>query len=202
VTIETQGAAAHSSLSELGSASAVEPLLDALAAIRGLYFPVHPEFGATTANIGVIEAGTAPNVVAERGRAEVLFRTGISVDAVLSDVRDAAGGAARVTVAYRSEPVRFRVPARAVREAPIVSFACDLPLLPAWGEPMLVGPGSIREAHAAGESVSMRDVETAVEIYRTLALSLLTAGEAHLAPQDAAAAGAAARFTFGSLDSP
>lgn len=202
VTIETQGAAAHSSLvSELGSASAVERLLDALGAIRGLDFPVHPEFGATTANIGVIEAGTAPNVVAERGRAEVLFRTGVSADTVLSDVRDAAGGATRVTVDYRSEPARFRVPALDVREASIVSFACDLPLLPSWGEPLLVGPGSIRDAHAAGERVSLRDVETAVEIYRTLALSLLTAGEAHLAPQDAAA-GTAARFTFGSLDPP
>ena len=79
------------------------------------------------------------------------------------------GGArtrARVSVPYRSEPTGFRVPRGEPGE--IVSFACDLPLLDRWGEPILVGPGSIEHAHAADERVDLADVEAAARIYRDL----------------------------------
>src|SRR5437868_1525422 len=112
VAIETRGVAAHSSLQgEAAARSAVDPLLEVLAKLRSLGFPEDPVFGNTTMNIGVVEAGTAPNVVAERGRAEVLFRSGVAVDRVLDAVRAAAREAgAQMAVPYRSEPTAFRVP--------------------------------------------------------------------------------------------
>jgi acetylornithine deacetylase len=64
-----------------------------------------------------------------------------------------------------------------------VSFACDLPLLPAWGEPILVGPGSILDAHGAEEKVELEDIERAVEIYTRLARGLLAEGDGYLAPK-------------------
>ena len=183
LAIETRGVAAHSSLQgEAAARSAVDPLLEALAKLKALAFPEDAVFGNTTMNIGVVEAGTAPNVVAERGRAEVLFRTGIGVDRVLGAVRAAAAGAgAELTVPYRSEPTAFRVPRGEKGE--IVAFACDLPLLGAWGEPVLVGPGSIEQAHAADERVDLDEVERAARIYRDLVEALLSRGEDALEPR-------------------
>jgi acetylornithine deacetylase len=183
VALETRGTAAHSSISDRGrSGSAVEPLLDVLAEIRRQDFPDDPTFGSTTVNIGVIAAGTAPNVVAEKGRAEVLWRTGVPIARVLEAVSALARGKAELSVAYRSEPVRFRVPRALAKDSPIVSFACDLPLLPRWGQPILVGPGSILDAHASHERVRLSDVAEAAAIYRDLALGLLRDGEDHLEP--------------------
>lgn len=182
VAIETRGVAGHSSIAE-GARSAVDPLLDVLARIRALRFTDDPVFGATTVNVGVLEAGTAPNVVAERGRAEILFRTGIPVEEVLATVAQAAAGSAEVSVPYRSEPVAFRVPRTQASgpSAEIVSFACDLPLLSRWGAPLLAGPGSIAHAHAADERVSLPEVEAAVALYRDTVEGLLAEGDRYLA---------------------
>lgn len=183
VAIETQGVAAHSSLEAPGAArSAVDPLLDVLARLRALRFADDPVFGGTAMNIGILEAGTAPNVVAEKGRAEVLFRTGLPVAGVLEAVRAAASASgASITVPYRSEPIVFRMPRGEKGE--IVAFACDLPLLDAWGEPILVGPGSIEQAHAADERVDLAEVEDAARIYRELVQALIARGEEALEPR-------------------
>jgi acetylornithine deacetylase len=178
VAIETRGKAGHSSTA--APRSAVDPLLDVLSEIRALRFPEDPDFGTTTANIGVLEAGTAPNVVADRGRAEILFRTGAPVAPLLASLEALCAGRAELAVPYRSDPIAFRVPAG--RASRIVSFACDLPLLSAWGEPILVGPGDIADAHAAEEKVELSEVERAVGIYADLARRLLGKGEESLAP--------------------
>src|SRR5687767_3944277 len=136
IEVEARGVAGHSSIPDSGR-SAVEPLLDFLGDLRALRLPEHPTFGGTTMNIGVLQAGTAPNVIAESARAEVIFRTGESIETLLAHVRPIAEGRVSLTVGYRSDPVTFRCPKGEAGE--IVSFACDLPLLPAWGEPILFG---------------------------------------------------------------
>jgi acetylornithine deacetylase len=177
ISIEVRGRAGHSSSAESGS-SAVPPLLDFPDAVRRLDFPEDPTFGQTTMNVGVLEAGTAPNVTAERARAEVLFRTGVPVEQLLSRIQPLAKPPVTLQVPYRSDPIRFRLPKGLQGE--IVSFACDLPLLPAWGQPILVGPGSISEAHSADEKVDLSQIEEAVALYEGLVRSLLSQGEEHL----------------------
>jgi acetylornithine deacetylase len=180
ISVEARGKAGHSSALDSGS-SAVPPLLDFLDAVRRLDFPEDPAFGATTMNIGVIEAGTAPNVIAERARAEVLLRTGIAVEELLSRIQPLVQPPLTLAVPYRSDPIRFRVPNGSGGE--IVSFACDLPLLPRWGQPILIGPGSILDAHATEEKVDLSQIEEAVSIYGDLVLGLLIDGESFLAPK-------------------
>jgi acetylornithine deacetylase len=177
VVLETQGVAGHSSIPESGS-SAVDPLLDLLNDLRALQMPEHPLFGKTTMNVGLLQAGTAPNVIADAARAEIVFRTGEPVERLLAHVQALALRQGKVSVGYRSDPVSFRCPRG--RPAKVVSFACDLPLLPAWGEPILVGPGSILEAHAAEERVALPEVERAVGIYAELVGGLLEKGEDYL----------------------
>lgn len=180
IEVEARGVAGHSSIPESGR-SAVDPLLDFLNDLRAMRMPDHPVFGRTTMNIGVLQAGTAPNVIAESARAEVIFRTGEAIETLLAHVRPMAEGRVDVSVGYRSDPVSFRCPKGESGE--IVSFACDLPLLPAWGEPILFGPGSIRDAHGAEEKVALSEVEEAVSVYAELVRSLLARGEACLAPR-------------------
>jgi acetylornithine deacetylase len=181
IHVETRGVSGHSSRIEPGQ-SAVELMLDFLSDLRRISFPDHPLFGATTMNIGVLEGGSAPNVVAENARAEVLLRTGASVDSLLETIRTCAGDRAVVTVPYRSEPTFFRVPRGT--NGPVVSFACDLPLLTAWGEPLLVGPGSIEDAHTTQEKIALAEVEEAVTVYADLAAELMQRGEVFLEPRE------------------
>ncbi len=128
-------------------------------------------------NIGVLRAGTAPNVIAGQAHAEVLFRTGLLVERLLSQIQQLSTGLT-LEVPYRSDPIRFRVPKG--HRGQIVSFACDLPLLTEWGEPLLVGPGSIRDAHAPDEKVDLSEIEQAVLVYVGAARELLSRGEEYL----------------------
>lgn len=182
IRAEARGTPGHSSAPGSGR-SAVPPLLDFLGDLRAAAFPADPVFGETTLNIGVLEAGTAPNVIADRARAEVLFRTGEPVERLLSRIEPAATGRVSLEVPYRSERILFRVPRGLTEPREIVSFACDLPLLPAWGDPILVGPGSILDAHVAEEKVELAEIEKAVGIYSALALGLLKDGEKYLEPK-------------------
>lgn len=180
IEVEARGVSGHSSEPSTGL-SAVDPLLEFLNDLRAMKLPEHPTFGSTTMNIGVLQAGTAPNVIAESARAEIIFRTGEPIETLLAHIRPMAQGRVEVRVGYRSDPVSFRCPKTSPGE--IVSFACDLPLLPAWGEPILFGPGSIRDAHGAEEKVSLAEVASAVGVYVGLVRGLLSQGEACLAPR-------------------
>jgi acetylornithine deacetylase len=131
-------------------------------------------------NIGVLQGGSAPNVTAMSAHAEILFRTGEPVAALLNRIEEVAAGRAAVGIPYRSDPIFFRVPRG--REGDVVAFACDLPLLSQWGEPLLIGPGSIEDAHAAVEKVDLEEVEEAVRIYADLARGLLSRGQDYLEP--------------------
>jgi acetylornithine deacetylase len=55
-----------------------------------------------------------------------------------------------------------------------VAFTTDVPsLMGAWGEPFLIGPGSIHLAHTAEERVPKRELVEAVEIYARMTTALL-----------------------------
>ena len=52
------------------------------------------------------------------------------------------------------------------------------PLLVELGAPLLIGPGSILDAHTAHERVSKRELECAVKLYVRLVRALLAQTEA------------------------
>ena len=49
----------------------------------------------------------------------------------------------------------------------------DIPSLTNWGEPVLVGPGSIHVAHTEHEHVEKAELEAAVDVYCEVARKLL-----------------------------
>ena len=56
----------------------------------------------------------------------------------------------------------------------IAKFTTDIPSLTAWGEPFLLGPGSIHVAHTPAEKISKRELLEAVDLYVDLATGLVS----------------------------
>jgi len=54
----------------------------------------------------------------------------------------------------------------------VAAFTTDIPSLSNWGEPLLLGPGSIHVAHTEGEFVEKAQLLEAVEIYCEMAKRL------------------------------
>ena len=169
--IKTTGKAAHSAYPEEGE-SAIEALLDILDDIRHTKFPNDDFFGETTVNIGVIEGGVALNVIAPRAEASLLIRLTTPraqiEDALLSVIR----GRGEIEVLSCSEPVRM-LEVEGFKQK-TVRFTTDIPYLTNWGQPLLLGPGSILVAHTKNEFVFKKDLEQAVELYTTLTKDLLS----------------------------
>jgi acetylornithine deacetylase len=70
------------------------------------------------------------------------------------------------------------VPAVGLRALPgfattVVKFTTDIPRLSAWGEPLLLGPGSIHVAHTPEERVAKSQLVEAAELYAELVRRLL-----------------------------
>lgn len=168
--ITTSGRAAHSAYPEFGE-SAIEKLLDILQDIRAIDWPEDSFFGATTCNIGVLEGGTRPNVIPDNARAELQIRLGIDIEQVKRIVERAVSGRGEVEYASAHNPVRlFSVPGF---EETVVRFTTDIPYLSNWGKPLLLGPGSILDAHTDHERISKRELEQAVDLYVKLAQILM-----------------------------
>jgi acetylornithine deacetylase len=55
----------------------------------------------------------------------------------------------------------------------VAKFTTDIPALSNWGEPLLLGPGSIHVAHTEGEYVERKQLCEAVDLYCTMAKKLL-----------------------------
>ncbi|HEU4837297.1 MAG TPA: M20/M25/M40 family metallo-hydrolase [Pyrinomonadaceae bacterium] len=167
--ITTEGRAAHSAYPEAGE-SAIEKLLDILQKIRACEWPEDSFFGTTTCNIGVLGGGTRPNVIADKAHAELQIRLGIDIEHVKRVLEDAVGTHGRLEYSSAHNPVRlYSVPGF---DECVVRFTTDVPYLPAWGKPLLLGPGSILDAHTDHERISKRELAGVVSLYTTMARQL------------------------------
>ena len=72
-TVSAKGKAGHSGYPELGR-SAIDILVHGLSVLSQLELPGSERFGNTTLNVGQIQGGVAPNVIAQNASATVLVR--------------------------------------------------------------------------------------------------------------------------------
>jgi acetylornithine deacetylase len=54
----------------------------------------------------------------------------------------------------------------------VVRFTTDVPYLSNWGKPLLIGPGSIFDAHTDHERIAKHELERAVDLYVALVKKL------------------------------
>jgi acetylornithine deacetylase len=170
VKIKATGRAAHSAYPEKGE-SAIEKLLDMLAKVRAIKWPVDSFLGETTCNVGVIRGGTRSNIIPAEAEAQLhirLTRESKDVQEILS--RAIEGSGAQVETLSISEPVRMMEVEGFAHG--VVRFTTDLPYLTNWGSPLLIGPGSIFDAHTEHERIARRELMEAIELYVRLAEAL------------------------------
>ena len=174
--ITAHGKLAHSAYPELGH-SAIHSLLDVLRAIRLIALPEDPLLGPSSLNIGTVAGGRAPNVVADHAEAEIMFRTVGDPAEIRQAVLAAAAGRAEVREVLHTPAMRLS--AFDGLPTTVVAFATDIPTFNgAWGQPFLIGPGSIHLAHTAEERIPKQQLSEAVDIYARMVRQLLATGGA------------------------
>jgi len=169
--IRAEGRAAHSAYPEEGE-SAIEKLLDILDEVRKVDWPGDELFGATTCNIGVLAGGTRANVIPSGAEATLQIRLAVE-SGLASDLLNRAIDN-RAAVDYKSVHDPIRLLEIDGFEQMIARFTTDIPYLSNWGEPLLIGPGSILVAHTSGEKVLKSDLIAAVDLYADLVRTLLS----------------------------
>jgi acetylornithine deacetylase len=169
-SLKCTGKMAHSAYPELGE-SAVHKLVEALGKLLALSLPVDKDAGPSTLNIGQIQGGHAPNVIADHAEAQVLVRLVGDSAPVRAAILDAAAGLAEVTFTLDLAFVRLH----AIEGLPtmVAKFATDIPMLSNWGEPLLLGPGSIHVAHTPAEKLNKKELLDSVKLYVKVAKQLL-----------------------------
>jgi len=167
--VTARGRMAHSAYPELGD-SAIDKLIPALTRLRAMNLPSDPEVGLCTLNIGLIEGGRAPNVIPDYAHADLLYRLVGSSDQLRREILATAGD--QVEVAFPLELPFLRM--RKLDGVPtmIAAFTTDIPKLTNWGEPLLIGPGSIHLAHTDGEYIEKHQLHDAIELYCRIARQL------------------------------
>lgn len=171
ITLRASGKMAHSAYPELGE-SATHKLVEALNRLLALDLPSIEDVGPSTLNIGQIAGGRAPNVIADHAEAQILIRLVGDSASTRAAVEKAIAGLA--TAEYTLEIPFVRL--RAVENLPtmIAKFTTDIPWLTNWGEPLLLGPGSIHVAHTPHEKLAKRELLEAVQLYIDVAKKLLS----------------------------
>jgi acetylornithine deacetylase len=160
--LAASGKMAHSAYPQLGD-SAIHKLIETLSDILRVPLPSDPILGQSTLNAGMISGGRAPNVIADEASAELMIRL----------VGDSAS-----TKAALAQAVGDRAELRQVLEIPalhmnsipgipttVVAYTTDIPAFGGqWGEPFLIGPGTIHVAHTLDERVPKKHLTDAIEI--------------------------------------
>jgi acetylornithine deacetylase/succinyl-diaminopimelate desuccinylase-like protein len=158
----------------------------------------HPQLGAATLSIGVVQGGQAPNIVPDEARFWVDRRTlpHETIDSVRAELEAALAAAELVGEVFVEscqeekpplgpEPCSPAIAATAAAlsalnlpaEPTEVAFGTDAGVFARAGIPGIVmGPGSIQMAHTSRESVPIPQVETMVRVFE----ELLTSGPGKL----------------------
>ncbi len=171
VRLLAHGIAAHSGYPEMGS-SAIETLLSVLNDILAEDWGSDSQLGTATVNIGVIEGGVAPNVIPDKAGAEVFFRIVDPAENVYTRLRKIAGRRIELEIVTKSNPQLLHVVDG--MKTTIAGFGSDVQYLRRLGTPLMLGPGSIIDAHTGREKISREEMDEAVELYKLLYHKLLT----------------------------
>lgn len=171
VELVARGKMAHSAYPELGE-SAIDKLVEALHRLHAMKLPEDAEAGACTKNVGSIQGGRAPNVISDLAKADLFYRLIGPTDGLRREINQVVGDLAKVRFTRETPFLRLRT----LDGLPtmVAAFTTDIPSLPNWGEPLLLGPGSIHVAHTEGEFVEKAQLADAVEIYCSMVKKLIS----------------------------
>jgi acetylornithine deacetylase len=169
VELIARGKMAHSAYPELGE-SAIDKMVEALHRLHAMKLPEDAEVGPCTKNVGSIQGGRAPNVISDYAKADLFYRLVGPAETLRREITQAVAGLAEARFTRETPFLRLRT----LDGLPtmVAAFTTDIPSLPDWGEPLLLGPGSIHVAHTEREFVEKTQLAEAVELYCSMAKKL------------------------------
>jgi acetylornithine deacetylase len=170
--LRARGTAAHSAYPHLGD-SAIDRLLGHLGRLLRADWGRSEVLGEATINIGTLSGGLAANVIAPEAEARVYVRVVGRSAEVRSKLEHLLGDDPLVSyeIIAQNDAVYCEIlPGFAVEP---VAFGTDIPSLTELGKPLLLGPGSIHDAHTDHEKVGKDELAEAVELYCRLGRLLL-----------------------------
>ncbi|HMO18713.1 MAG TPA: M20/M25/M40 family metallo-hydrolase [Oligoflexia bacterium] len=162
-TVSTKGKACHSGYPEYGE-DANKKLIEVAYKLQNTDFGYDELLGPATINLGLINAGSASNILSDNGIIHGMIRTVTDSDSVVEILESVVGENGVLEINNIAPKVElktldgFRLSS--------VSYVTDIPHFMALGtENLLYGPGSIREAHTNSEWVRISDLADAVTGY-------------------------------------
>lgn len=197
-TVTTRGRAAHSSRPCEG-ANAISAMAITIAAIEKFFADRllsirDPDFGTSTGSIGLIKGGVGVNIVPDHCAIDIDIRllpaqdghtTHRELAQALRVVALPDGTSIEVSPPNLCDPgfvltpgdpfVEILVRTLGSRPAGVVTFCCDASKIAAAGIPCVVlGPGSIAQAHTVDESIPTEELAAGADAYFRIALALLS----------------------------
>jgi acetylornithine deacetylase len=161
---------AHSAYPELGD-SAIHKLIGVLSDMQRIPLPVDELLGPSTLNIGTLSGGRAPNIIADEAKADIMVRLVGDSTTTKAALAQAVEGRAELREVIEIPALRLN----AVDGIPttVVAYTTDIPAFGGqWGEPFLIGPGTIHVAHTLEERVPKAQLLQAVELYQSIVRQL------------------------------
>jgi acetylornithine deacetylase len=171
VNLGVAGRASHSGYPEFG-VSAIRNLISVLHDCENADWGNDPVLGKGTFNTGTFHGGEAANMVPPQATASVMIRTVEDRSRVEDKLRRLVADRATVEIVGASDPQITHV----VEGFPttVVSFGSDVPHLGNLGKRLLIGPGSILDAHTIGEKISKSELMEGAGLYEKLVRKLLS----------------------------
>jgi acetylornithine deacetylase len=166
-----KGKASHSGYPEHGQ-SAIDILLEFLNKIKSHHWPENNGFGATSFNIGKISGGEAVNTLASQARAECGFRIVSPIDDIEMEVLNLKPAEIEISTITKTPALTLFVP-HGINDSISVGYGSDVHFLQKTAPALMMGPGSILNAHTQQEHILIDDLQQAVEKYRELAAILI-----------------------------
>ena len=170
INLTAAGRACHSGYPEHGT-SAIRVLMDLINDCEKADWGNDPILGKGTFNTGTFQGGQAANIVPPSASASMMIRTVEPRAQVEEKMRRIVGNRATMEIVGASDPLPLHVVDGF--ETTVVSFGSDAPHLTNTGKRLLIGPGSILDAHTAGEKISKRELMEGVGLYERLVRKLL-----------------------------
>ena len=171
VKLSVAGRASHSGYPEFG-VSAIRNLFAVLQDCENADWGDDPVLGKGTFNTGTFHGGDAANIVPAQANALIMIRTIEDRARVEEKMRRIVGNRATMEIVGASDPQITHV----VEGFPttVVSFGSDVPHLGNLGMRLLIGPGSILDAHTVGEKISKAELMEGANLYEQLVRKLLS----------------------------
>ena len=158
-----RGTAFHSGYPQYGL-SAVDLFNEFYNKLKNTHFPVDPELGETTWNVGLLHSDNPQNILSPELTCRIYFRTTFASDALVERFfANAQNDKLAVCTRGGDTPAKyFTLPG--FESAP-VAFGSDAPHLTGFTHKAICGPGTIRVAHRDDEFITDADIHTAVSQY-------------------------------------